>query len=29
MQTVKNITDIKYFLDKFETVDQGYDYQVN
>ena len=29
MQTVKNITDIKYFLDKFETVDQGYTYQVD
>jgi len=29
MQTVKNITDIRYFLDKFETIDQGYNYQVD
>jgi len=29
MQTVKNITDIRYFLDKFEMIDQGYNYQVN
>ena len=28
MQTVKNITSIKYFLDRFETVDHEYAYDV-
>tara|TARA_B100000780_G_C21044327_1_gene419200 strand:+ start:15 stop:1109 length:1095 start_codon:yes stop_codon:yes gene_type:complete len=29
MQTVKNITDIKYFLERFDTIDPGYNYQVD
>ena len=29
MQTVKNITSIKYFLDRFDTIDQGFSYNVN
>ena len=29
MQTVKNITSIKYFLDRFETVDPEYSFDVN
>ena len=28
MQTVKNITSLKYFLDRFETVDQEYAFDV-
>lgn len=28
MQTVKNISDIKYFLHQFETIDQSFDYSV-
>ena len=28
MQTVKNITNIKYFLDRFETVDHEYGFDV-
>ena len=29
MQTVKNITNIKYFLDRFETIDLEYSFDVN
>ena len=29
MQTVKNITSLKYFLDRFETVDPEYSFDVN
>ena len=29
MQTVKNITSIKYFLDRFDPIDQGFSYNVN
>jgi hypothetical protein len=28
MPTVKNITDIKYFLNRFPTIDSGFDYHV-
>ena len=28
MQTVQNISDIKYFLHQFEKIDDSYDYTV-